>query len=201
MHVAANKANLLRLKDELKVAEEGHALLDRKREALLRELIGLISDLKEIKEKVDKSLKIVYTLFREARKIIGEEKLEYILMQQPLEFEIIKRERSLMGVSITEFILPQQIKVSFPSLNDSCWQLDKMIEIWQEMLPLFIKYIEVKASITRIGMEILKTQKRIKILENVHIPNYQQNIKYISSILEENEREQIFKYKLIKKKL
>ncbi|MFA6889902.1 MAG: V-type ATP synthase subunit D, partial [Bacilli bacterium] len=50
----------------------------------------------------------------------------------------------------------------------------------------------------RLASAILKAKKRANALKNVVIPNFQINIKYISDALEEKEREEFARNKVIK---
>jgi V/A-type H+-transporting ATPase subunit D len=63
--------------------------------------------------------------------------------------------------------------------------------------------VEVAGSETRIkklGSEIKKTTRRVNALEQVVIPRILREISYIKSVLEQREREDIFRLKMIKGK-
>ena len=57
---------------------------------------------------------------------------------------------------------------------------------------------EVENSIYKLASAIKKTQKRANALENIIIPNYQNLSKQIVSVLEEKEREEFTRMKVIK---
>ncbi len=69
-----------------------------------------------------------------------------------------------------------------------------------DVIPLLIEYAQANLTLTRLANEIKKTQRRVNALENIFIPDNQDTIKYISDVLEENEREDFFRRKKIKKK-
>jgi V/A-type H+-transporting ATPase subunit D len=49
-------------------------------------------------------------------------------------------------------------------------------------------------------MEVKKTQKRANALQNIQIPRFKELIKNIDEVLEEKEREDFFRLKVVKKK-
>lgn len=57
---------------------------------------------------------------------------------------------------------------------------------------------EVDNSIYRLANAISKTQKRANALKNVVIPRYQSSIKEMTESLEEKEREEFSRMKVIK---
>jgi V/A-type H+-transporting ATPase subunit D len=49
-------------------------------------------------------------------------------------------------------------------------------------------------------MEVKRTQKRANALQNIQIPKYRGIVKAITDVLEEKEREDFFRLKVVKKK-
>jgi V/A-type H+-transporting ATPase subunit D len=58
----------------------------------------------------------------------------------------------------------------------------------------------VEDSVYKLAMEIKRTQKRANALQNIQIPKYEALVKMISEVLEEKEREDFFRLKVLKKK-
>ncbi|MPN02444.1 V-type ATP synthase subunit D [bioreactor metagenome] len=54
-------------------------------------------------------------------------------------------------------------------------------------------------SVYRLAVAIKKTQRRANMLENINIPKFEENIRFISGVLEEREREEFTRLKVIKK--
>jgi len=59
---------------------------------------------------------------------------------------------------------------------------------------------EIEASVYKLATEIKRTQKRANALQNIQIPKYEDMVKNISEVLEEKEREDFFRLKVLKKK-
>ena len=195
------KANLLKLKQEIKVIKDGYNLLDHKREVLIRELLRFGSEIKDLKEKLDSDLNNAYDKFFKSKKKMGKEKLKFLSIMRPLFPEIKALEKSIMGVHIPVLSLTEEFKVNFQAPSLSCKEFDEFLVSLRSLVPLLLRYVEVSFSLFRIGQELLKTQKRLKALENFHIPQYTRMITHIEAVLEEAEREELFRNKKIKMKL
>ena len=57
---------------------------------------------------------------------------------------------------------------------------------------------EIENSVYRLSTAIRKTQKRANALKNILIPMYKEQVRYITSALEEKEREEFSRQKIIK---
>lgn len=195
------KANLLRLKQEIKLVKEGYNLLDHKREVLIRELLKLGFEIKDLKDNLNKSLRETYSKFSESVKKMGRKRLKILLLQKPVFPRIKVIEKSIMGVHIPHLNLAEEFKVNFEAPSLSCKEFDQFLISLRGLVPLLLEYVEVSFSLFRIGQELMKTQKRLRALENFHIPQYTYMISYIEAILEELEREELFRNKKIKSRL
>ena len=66
--------------------------------------------------------------------------------------------------------------------------LDGAVKSLADILPDMLRLAEVEKSCQLMASEIEKTRRRVNALEHVIIPETQQNIKYITMKLDENER-------------
>ncbi len=195
------KANLLKLKQEFEVIKDGYNLLDHKREVLIRELLRMGFEIKDLKDKLDEALRNTYDKFLQSKKKMGEEKLRFLSILKP-QFPSVKSiEKSVMGVHIPILRLEEEFRVNFQAPSLSCKEFDEFLVSLGELVPLLLRYVEVSFSLFRIGQELVKTQKRLKALENFHIPQYNRVISDIEAVLEETEREELFRNKKIKSKI
>ena len=69
------------------------------------------------------------------------------------------------------------------------------------MKELTIKLSMVENSAYRLAINIRKTQKRANALKNITIPLYSQRVRDISNALEEKEREEFTRLKVIKRNM
>jgi V/A-type H+-transporting ATPase subunit D len=197
---APTKTNLLKFKEELELAQEGYELLDKKKEVLLRELLRLLYEVKGVQEKVSMELKKIYDKFKSAESKLGKERLKYILSFKTEGLEIDVIEKSIMGIHVP-VISPLELKPKYFSFLHTPSQLDETIKMLSEIFPLFLHYIEVVFSLFRVANEVKKTERKLRALENIFIPQYKQEVTRIESILEETERDEFFRHKRVKEKI
>jgi len=202
LKVAPTRSNLLETKESLKLAKEGYELLDQKREVLLMELMQNIHNLRGLQEEAYEKFASAFEALESAFISMGKQELERasIVSQETVDLDLIYR--SVMGVPIP------QIQATFSEDDLPLWtSLDHTnsaldlarIRFW-ELIKLIMEWGEVEITIWRLTSEVRKTQRRVNALENIFIPEYEETAKLIEEILEENEREEFFRKKKVKKK-
>ena len=86
------------------------------------------------------------------------------------------------------------------SLGDTGESLDITREAFRKVKNLTIKLAEVENSAYRLATNIKKTQKRANALKNITIPMYTNLVYNINNALEEKEREEFTRLKVIKRR-
>ena len=201
MPLAPTKSNLLRTKDELSLAQEGYELLDQKREVLIGELMRMAYDLKSVQEEFNDKLVTALRSFRDADLELGPEKMALAMAYEPAEVELDVIQRSVMGVLIPEVLQTDAVPQPRPGPGASCPALEESYQQFQELVPLLTRYVESYTAVLRLATEVKKTQRRVNALENLFIPDYQDTIARVDSVLEENDREAFFRQKQVKRKV
>ena len=201
MPLAPTKSNLLRTKDELSLAQEGYELLDQKREVLIGELMRMAYDLKSVQEEFNDKLVTALRSFRDADLELGPEKMALAMAYEPAEVELDVIQRSVMGVLIPEVLQTDAMPQPRPGPGASCPALEECYLQFQELVPLLTRYVESYTAVLRLATEVKKTQRRVNALENLFIPDYQDTIARVDSVLEENDREAFFRQKQVKRKV
>ncbi|HHY03724.1 MAG TPA: V-type ATP synthase subunit D, partial [Thermoanaerobacterales bacterium] len=79
--------------------------------------------------------------------------------------------------------------------------LDVAVQKFFEAKFILFKIAQLEDSIYKLADEIRRTQKRANALKNIQIPKYETLVKNISEVLEEKEREDFSRMKVLKKKL
>lgn len=202
LDVTPTKSNLLSIKEDLDLAQEGHDLLDHKREVLIHELMRSIHELKRLQKEINDKYMHFFKLFQVASLKLGEERLKLNLNFKSEGSETRVIFKSIMGINIPEIQEINKLKKPpISGLEDSSPELQKCVDMAEELRELLMRYVETEVTVSRIASEIKKTQRRVKSLENITIPKYKKAIKMISETLEENEREDFFRMKRIKSKI
>ncbi|MCL4407696.1 MAG: V-type ATP synthase subunit D [Thermotogae bacterium] len=196
--ISPTKSKLIETKRSLKLAREGHTLLDKKRNVLIRELMKLIDEAKEVQAKTETLFAEAYKALIEANLYFGIENVQEVGLGVD-EFESLEiRLRSVMGVEVPEIgnlDVRSSLAYGFVRTNS---KLDVARKKFNEVLVLTAKLAEVETSVYRLATEIKRTQRRVNALEYVLIPQYEEMVKFIESYLEETERDDFFRMKRLK---
>ena len=194
------KGNLLDTKRTLSLSQTGFELLDRKRNILIREMMQLISHANEIQSKIDNVYEEAYSALQKANITLG---IGVDLARTvPLDNSLKLSFRSVMGVEIPIVTIkdPQE-KQEIPfGLSQTNSSLDLAFSKFQEVKYLTAELAEVENSVYRLADSIKKTQKRANALKNIMIPRFQKAVKFISDALEEKDREEFSRLKVLKAK-
>jgi V/A-type H+-transporting ATPase subunit D len=198
LNIPPTRSNLLRVKQDLQFAREGYQILDRKREVLTTELIHLAHDGEVLQKKVWDLLATAYKVLGLARLTMGQEHVEWAALAVNETVDVHLKLRSVMGVPIPT-VEAQGGPPKMPySLGDTTAQLDEAYNAFNEVIKLIPELAELETSIWRLAVELRKTQRRVNALQHIFIPNYEETVSFIQSALEEREREEIFRLKLLK---
>jgi len=191
---ALTQSNLLKLKRRMKIAEEGYALLDEKREVMIMELMRNVRGFKEMEEEVTRKLMDAYGSLEKAFVAKGEQKIRNCCKdgEKP---SIDIRMRSVMGIPVPELMVDvpeNKVQVSLDSTNE---YFDEALIKFRDLIDLIARWAAKEVLIWRLGSEISKTQKRVNALDKIFIPGYKRNIDKIEENLEDEEREEFFRVK------
>lgn len=194
--VFATKGNLIAYKKSLDLAKIGYDLLDRKRNILIREMMSLIDSANSIQEEIGLVYKNAYNSLKIANITLGSDANASVVVDTDNSLEIDYR--SVMGVEIP--IVNINTEPSPPSyfISDSNSKLDAAFKNFHEVKILTARLAEIESSVYRLATAIGKTQKRANALKNIVIPKYESILKFITESLEEKEREDFSRLKVIK---
>ena len=79
--------------------------------------------------------------------------------------------------------------------------VDEVVGCFCDLLKEIDKLAETENALLRLAREVKKTQRRVNALEKVFIPDYNETIDFITSSLEEKERDEFVIMKMIKSRL
>lgn len=194
------KGNLILAKNSLALARQGYGLMDKKRNILLKELTALIDEAREIQSEIDSTFTAAYKALQRANIELGIRYVEEIADSMPEDTSIRMKARSIMGTEIplvecdaSEWERPPY---SFYNTSDS---LDEACLAFERVKQLTVQLSSVETSAYRLAESIKKTQKRANALKNITIPSYEQLVTNISGSLEEKDREEFTRLKVIKR--
>ena len=94
------KGNLILAKNSLKLSRQGYELMDKKRNILIREMMDLIDQAKDIQTQIDVTFRAAYAALQKANMEIGIAFVQQIACTVPIENSIRIKTRSVMGTEI-----------------------------------------------------------------------------------------------------
>lgn len=199
--VNPTRMELLTLKDRTKLAVKGHGLLKEKRDALIKEFFDILDRVKGIREKAENSLKEANQALVEAQIAMGDLAVKKASLSVKESIDVDINSRSIMGVAVPV----TDIKIENRSIvdrgygfSDTTIQLDKAAEKFEEAVKYLVELGEVEKTIFLLAEEIESTKRRVNALEHIMIPRFQNTEKYIDMRLQEMERENFVRLKMIR---
>ena len=196
LKVVPTKGNLIAMKKSLQLANLGYNLMDQKRNVLIKEMMTLLDDVKIIRDQITSSYQEAYDALQEANISMG--LISSIVNSTPEDYGISIAYRSVMGVEIPKISYNQQpLKMTY-DIERSNSKVDYAYNCFYRVKQLTVLLAEVENSVYRLANTIRKTQKQANALKNISIPRFESTIKVISEALEEKEREEFTRQKVIK---
>ncbi len=191
-HVNPTRMELTRLKKKLVTALRGHKLLKDKRDELMRQFLDLVRENKALRQKVEDAVGASNRRFMLARAAMQDEALNTALLAPKQEVFLDCGTKNVMSVEIPQFTYqtrtPNQGDIFSYGFAFTSGELDEAVESLSGILPDLLRLAETEKSCQLMAAEIEKTRRRVNALEHVMIPELQENIKYITMKLDENER-------------
>lgn len=193
------KGNLIKSKRQLKQAQLGYELMDRKRNILVREMVSLTDEAKKLRSTIESTYSEAYKALEYANITLGV--VSELANAMSVENSLKLTTRSVMGVELPN--LSADIKpVERPAyaMTNTNSSFDYAYVCFNKAKEITVRLAEVENSIYRLAVAIKKTQKRANALKNIMIPRFQEQVHFIANALEEKEREEFSRQKVIKRR-
>jgi V/A-type H+-transporting ATPase subunit D len=199
-NTAPTKANLMMAQVALDFSKKGYELLDKKRNVLIREMMSFMDRAKVIQQRMREIFKEAYEALIMANITLGINEVYEVAESIPQATEFTILTQSVMGVEIPQIKYEKRELVPYYSFYHTNTALDIALKEFHQVKYLLYELAEIEDSVYKLATEIKRTQKRTNALKNIQIPKYKALVKTISEMLEEKEREDFFRLKVLKKK-
>ena len=200
LNTVPTKGNLMAAKSSLALARQGFDLMDKKRNILVREIMDLNEKAKDIQSEIDSTFTEAYAALEKANIELGISNVETFAFNVIPENDIHIKTRSVMGTEIPLVEYEEQLTntptYAYYSTKAS---LDEAKAAFEKVKELSIQLAGIENAAIRLAANIKKTQKRANALKNITIPRYEALTKDIQNALEEKEREEFTRLKVIKR--
>lgn len=197
LKIPPTKSALLQLKRQVVFLEEGHGMLERKRELLTRLVYERLGEYRKVRAEARRLLEEAYRWLALAQMRMGSQMLRQSALGLPPTLRVNILPRSNVGVEYPAVtaeplpITPVGLMWTDPSFDHAREKLSEA--------SLFLAHLgELETAMWRLLAEQRKTQKRVNALKYNVIPRYRSTIHFIQSALEEEERNTLFQIKVLR---
>ena len=190
--VNPTRMELTRLKGKLKTSIRGHKLLKDKRDELMKQFLDVVREVRQLRSEVEQELMKVHGSFTVASALMSGAAMEQALMYPKQSVELDMTFKNVMSVSVPTYHYKTRTDDSgdiFPyGFANTSGELDAAVEALGTVFQSMLKLAQIEKTAQLLAEEIEKTRRRVNALEYVVIPQTQENIRYITMKLDENDR-------------
>ena len=195
--VPPTKNTLLNLKKQVKFLEEGHDLLERKRELLTRLVYERIGDYRRLRADAELALAQAYRCLSLTHLRMGSRGIHQASLGAEPALQVDILPRRALGVEYPA-ATAERLPLKPLGLLGTDASFDTTRDNLANAAVILARLSEVEIALHRLMEEQRKAQKRVNALKYNIIPRYRRTIHFIQSSLEEEERNTLFQVKLLR---
>lgn len=201
--IKPTRSELIKLRKKIKLSKTGYVILKKKRDGLIFNLFNFVKDAKEAQETLKESYEVAKKYLGMTIAFEGNLAVSSCALIKKGNPEFQLDSKNIMGVKV-----PQISNVSFKtgisergySILSTSSKIDETIEEYEKVLKYIIKAVEAESTLKKLLKDIEITKRRVNALESKIIPKLESEKKFIDFRLEELERENKYRLKMIKDK-
>lgn len=187
-NVNATRMELLRLKKRLNLAWRGHKLLKDKRDELMRQLLEVIYEVKELRLSIEKEFQSIVERFVLARASIGPYQVEQELLLPVKKISVSISKRNIIGVHVPVYAKEVSGDIIPYGYMNTSGEMDIALNDFDKSIENLLDLAEKEKAVQLMAMEIEETRRRVNVLEYKLIPSIIETIRFITMKLDEIER-------------
>lgn len=202
--VRATRAELLAKKKQIVLAYQGRDLLKEKRNALLREFMRTAEQVMRESDELERNVGESAAALALAEALDGPEAVRSAAFAARAQVTLEVTGVNIMGVPVplieTKSVARSPLDRGY-GLSSVSGRIDAAAQAFETQLDLIIELAASEMRLRRLAEEIGRTTRRVNAMDNVLIPRLEAQRDYIHMVLEEREREDLFRLKRVKLKL
>ena len=202
--ISVTRMELLARKAQITLATQGRDLLEQKRTALLKEFMRTADTALERSDTLERTAEQARQALARAEAMAGAESVRSAAMASMSGLGLDVTTVNVMGVRVPHI---EQKRVARSALErgysivGSSTSIDEAASAFETEVEAIIQLAEVEIRLTRLGEEIQRTSRRLNALDHFVIPRLKEEQKFIQMALDERERTDHFRLKLVKQAL
>lgn len=190
------------MKARLKGASKGHSLLKKKADALQMRFRSILKKIVDTKSLMGELMKEAAFSLAEAKFTSGD--FNQVVLQNVTRAQVKVRSRkdNVAGVTLPIFECYQEGTDTneLAGLARGGQKLGKLKKNYFEAVKLLVELASLQTSFITLDSVIKITNRRVNAIEFVIIPRIEHTLQYITTELDEREREEFFRLKKIQEK-
>jgi len=201
--VSPTRTELLTRRAQIRLAEQGAEILRSRREVLIREFLKELKDFSSERDKMRSAvLKAVQSLLT-AIAVDGTETLCSVssATRQPITVEFKKQ--NIWGASVIDVRSDYSVRASesrgYTPYTVSA-RIDETAERFEQVIEHAIRVAPAEHKLNILAEHIRKTSRRVNALEQRLLPRLKRQIRFIHNTLDQREREDTFRLRILKRK-
>lgn len=203
-NVSVTRMEFLARKAQIALASQGRDLLEQKRTALLKEFLRMADTALERSDALQCAAANARHALARADAIAGTEAVRSAALASRAELPLQVTTTRVMGVKVPHI---EQKRVSRSMLDrgfaitGTSITIDETASAFESEVEAIIELAETELRLTRLAEEIQRTSRRLNALEYFLIPRLKSECNFIQMVLDERERADHFRLKLVKRTL
>lgn len=195
---------LLAHKAQIALAQQGRELLEQKRTALMKALLQTADRVLERSDVLQQTAAEARLSLARAEAIAGSEAVQSAAIASRQELPLEVSTTNVMGVrvpQIEEKRVTRSLLGRGYSIIGTSVTIDESASAFEAEVDAIIQLAESELRLTRLAAEIQRTSRRLNALDHLLIPRLEAERDYIQIALDERERTDHFRLKLVKRTL
>jgi V/A-type H+-transporting ATPase subunit D len=203
-NVSVTRMDLLARKAQIALASQGRDLLEQKRTALLKEFLRTADTALERSDALQLTAANARQALARAESMAGAESVRSAALASRSAFGINVTTVSVMGVRVPHI---EQKRVSRSMLErgfsivGTSTTVDETASAFETEVEAILQLAEIELRLARLGDEIQRTSRRLNALDHFVIPRLRAERDFIQMSLDERERADHFRLKMVKRSL
>jgi V/A-type H+-transporting ATPase subunit D len=196
------RTNLLLLKEKTRSVTGSVGILKARRLALIREFLSMSVPFLRSREEIRAAYARALAEMHLALGHEGEEFVESLVGVAGRDLGVEITERSIMGLSYRDVTMKED-PVRSPDERGYDYQhttphLEEAIGLFESILAEMLEIAAFESKMKRIGDEIVRVSRRIRVLEERILPGLNRDMRDIAQYIGERERESYYRLKRFK---
>jgi V/A-type H+/Na+-transporting ATPase subunit D len=204
LSIKPTRSELIALKKKIRLAKTGYGLLKKKRDGLILEFFNVLKKAKNIRSEMAHEYAEAQRKIGIARTMEGDLRIRSISLALKERPQVELETTNIMGILVPKirgsFSERPLLERGYGFIAGSA-KIDEAAMSYERVVERIIMAAEVEVTLRKLLIEIETTKRKVNALERITIPKLEEAAYQIRLRLEEIERENFVRLKLIKTRI